>query len=213
MSLYGLILGISFVIGLDYFQKHEKKLDKKSKLQYQVLIIVLGLIGARIYFVLFNLDYYLNNRTEIFNTRAGGIGIFGGLIFDILFTFIFLKFKKINFLNFTDQFITIMPLCQSIGRWGNYFNHEIYSANGQPVWLYESILNLILFFILLKSKKNQTASYLIGYGVIRLFTEFFRNDVWIINNFKIGQLISIIFILFGILIHYTTSYKRYKIGS
>lgn len=211
MSFYGLILGISFVIGLNYFQKHEKKLNKKSKLQYQILIIVLGIIGARVYFVLFNFNYYLNNQNEIFDTRAGGLGIFGGIISVIIFTFFFLKKRNIKFISFTDQFITIVPLCQSIGRWGNYFNHEIYSANGQPIWLYESILNLILFFILLKTKKNQTANYLIGFGLIRLFTEFFRNDVWIVNNIKIGQIISLILIIFGIHIYYTNANKKVTI--
>lgn len=210
MSLYGLILGISFVVGLEYFQTHEKLLDKNSKTIYQVLIIILGIIGARTYFVLFNLNYYLQNQKEILNTRAGGLGILGGLIVVIIYTLLFLRKRKINFIKFTDQFITILPLCQSIGRWGNYFNHEIYSSTGQPIWLYESILNLILFFILLKSKKFQTANYLIGFGFIRFFTEFFRNDVWVINNLKIGQIISIILILCGILIHYTTSHKRVK---
>ena len=210
MSLYGLILGISFVIGLEYFQKHEKKLDKKSKSRYQIVAIILSIVGARVYFVLFNFNFYLTNPEEIINTRAGGLGIFGGLILTIIFTFFFLKKRKINFINFTDQFIAIIPLCQSIGRWGNYFNHEIYSKTNQPIWLYESILNLILFFILLKTKKNQTANYLIGYGFIRFLTEFFRYDVWIVNNIKIGQLISIVFILFSLLIHYTSKHKGIK---
>lgn len=198
MSIYGLIIGIAFVIGLEYFQKKEKLLSKKDKIKYQISIFLLSILGARTYFVLFNLDYYKNNLNEIINTRAGGMGIFGGLIFSIIFTFIFLKSKKINFLNFTDQFVAILPLCQSIGRWGNYFNHEIYSETGQPIWLYESILNFILFLILVKSKNHQTAKYLIGYGAIRFITELFRYDVWIINNIKIGQIISIIFILIGI---------------
>lgn len=202
MSLYGLILGISFVIGLEYFQQHEKKLNQKNKLQYQIGAIIFGIIGARTYFVLFNLNYYLQNKNEILNTRAGGMGIIGGLIFVLIFTFIFLKKNKIHFLNFTDQFITIIPLCQSIGRWGNYFNHEIYSPTGQPIWLYESILNLLLFFVLLKFKKNQTAIFFVGYGLIRLFTEFFRDDVWIVNNIKIGQIISIILIIIGLTIRH-----------
>ena len=210
MSLYGLILGISFVIGIYYFQKHEKKLNQKSRLIYQFLVIIIGIIGARIYFVLFNLDYFLNNKPEIINLRGGGLGIFGGIIAGVIFTMCFLKKKKVKFLNFTDQFIAIIPLCQSIGRWGNFFNHEIYSKNGHPIWLYESVLNLVLFLVLIKSKSQKTAKYLIGYGIIRLITEFFRYDVWIVNNIKIGQIISLIFIISGILIHYISSNKGIK---
>ncbi|MDP3974669.1 MAG: prolipoprotein diacylglyceryl transferase, partial [bacterium] len=69
-----------------------------------------------------------------------------------------------------------------------------------PVWLYESILDFVLFLILIKSKNNQTAKYLIGYGLIRFFTEFLRWDTWNFYGFKMAQVISLIFFIVGLLI-------------
>jgi len=126
------------------------------------------------------------------------MGILGGLIAGLIFIYFFSKKNKISFLKILNIISPIVPLGQSIGRFGNYFNHEIYSVNGQPIWLYESSLDLILFFFLIKTKQeNKTALYLIGYGLIRFFTEFLRWDTFTVNNIKIGQLISIIFIIIG----------------
>ncbi|HNY04372.1 MAG TPA: prolipoprotein diacylglyceryl transferase, partial [Candidatus Woesebacteria bacterium] len=127
------------------------------------------------------------------------------LIGGILYIFFFSLFSRISFLKILDSITPILPLCQAIGRIGNFFNHEI------PVWWLEASLNLILFFII-KSEalKNysSTALYLIGYGSIRFFIEFFRNDTWTINGVKIAQLISIISLVIGIIL---INYEKIKI--
>lgn len=155
------------------------------------------LIGARLYHVVDSWSYYSQHLSQIPATWNGGLGIYGAIIGASIFIFLFSKFSKIRFLSILDSITPILPLCQAIGRIGNFFNHEI------PTWWIEASLNLILFFII-KSKvlKNysSTGLYLIGYGLIRFFIEFLRTDTWQINGLKIAQLISIFFVIIGVII-------------
>lgn len=147
-------------------------------------------IGARAYHVIDQWQFYSQNLWLIPQTWHGGLGIYGALILGTIFTYLYSKFNKISFLKILDSITPILPLCQTIGRFGNFVNHEI------PSWWLEASLNLILFFLLKKSK-TPTAHYLIGYGLIRFSLEFFRNDTWQINHLKIAQLISVLFIIMG----------------
>jgi phosphatidylglycerol---prolipoprotein diacylglyceryl transferase len=192
MSWYGFFIGIAIVIFIEYFQKNNKIITKKSENIFLFFLITLSFISARLYYVLVNLDYYLLNPSEILNTRAGGMGILGGIIASIIYILIYCKTKKINFTKLTDSFITIIPLCQAIGRIGNIINKEIY-----PISIYELIFNFILFLILLKTKKHQTAIFLIGYSLIRLVTEQFRTDAL---PFFLGSIFSLLGILIGIIL-------------
>lgn len=200
MSLYGLILGICFVIGINYFFRHNQTVPKKQENIFIFSTLISGIIGARIYGVIANWNYFSQNPIQILNLRGGGLGIFGGLIAGILFTIFFCLKNQINFLEISNSLIPIIPLCQSLGRWGNYFNHEIYSADGQPVWLYESILTFIVFLLLQKTKHHQTGIYLISYGIIRFILEFIRVDTLPIFNLTLAQILSLLFILFGLFI-------------
>ncbi|MFA5532688.1 MAG: prolipoprotein diacylglyceryl transferase family protein [Candidatus Shapirobacteria bacterium] len=200
MSIYGLIIGICFVIGLQYFQKHNQIISKKKKNVFIIFTLIFGIIGARIYGVIAAWDYFSQNPIQILNLRGGGLGIYGGLITSLIFIFFYSKKNKISFLKITNLLIPIVPLCQSIGRWGNFFNHEIYGVNNQPVWLYESILLFILFLIFKKIKIHQTAIYLIYYGIIRFLLEFIRLDTIPIYYLSLAQILSLLFILIGIII-------------
>jgi phosphatidylglycerol---prolipoprotein diacylglyceryl transferase len=198
MFIYGLILGICFVIGITFFQKNNKIIPKNKENIFLFFLLIFGLIGARFYSVINYWDYFSQNPIQILNLRGGGLGIIGAIIFGIIFILIFSKKNKIPFLKITDTLIPIIPLCQSLGRFGNFFNHEIYGVNNQPVWLYESILLFLLFLILKKIKTNQTAIYLIYYGLIRFFLEFIRLDTIPIYFLSLGQFLSLSFILIGL---------------
>jgi len=200
MSLYGLILGIAFVIGLDYFYKNNQIIPKNKQNLFAISILICGIIGARVYGVIQNWSYFSQNPIQILNLRGGGLGIYGALFFSILFIFIFSKINKINFLQITNFLVPIIPLCQSIGRWGNFFNHEIYGIGGQPIWLYESILLFILFLIFKKIKTHQTGIYLIYYGTIRFLLEFIRLDTIPIFFLSLAQYLSLLFIFIGFII-------------
>jgi len=190
MSLYGLIIGISLVIGINYFL-HQNTIPSRLENIFVLGILISAIIGARAYHVIGEWNFYSQNLTLIPQTWNGGLGIYGAIIASTLFIFFFSLFSKIPFQKILDAITPILPLCQAIGRIGNFVNHEI------PTWWFEASLNLVLFFLLKKSKKP-TAHYLMGYGLIRFFMEFFRNDTWVIGQAKVAQLISILFILIGL---------------
>jgi len=195
VNLYGLIIGIAAVIGIEYFSRNNRIIPKNRENIFIFGLLISALFGARIYHVVDQWSFYQLNPNLILQTWRGGLGIYGAIISIFLYTFILSQIYKVKFLNILNLITPVLPLCQSIGRLGNFFNHEISS------WWLEATLNLILFFII-RSKKlinySPTSLYLIGYGIIRFFIEFLRNDTWTIGNFKIAQLISLILVLFGI---------------
>lgn len=160
------------------------KLDKEFFLNMLFYIIIFGFIGARIYFVLFNLDYYLLNPIEILQVWNGGLAIHGAIIAGVLVLIIYsLKHHKtkLEIIKYLDTMTLGLILGQIIGRWGNFFNQEAHGGitsisfleklhipsfiiegmtiNGivyHPTFLYESSLNLIGLVILLiiSRKKN-----------------------------------------------------------
>lgn len=210
----------------------KKKMDDDTLIDLLFYGLIIGILGARIYYVLFNLDYYLNNASEIFMIWNGGLAIHGGIISALIFLFVYCRKKRINFPLTIDLFIVGLPIGQAIGRWGNFFNQEAFGRvielaklksmhlpqfiiNGmyidgkyrEPTFLYESISSLLCFItliILRKTKKLNTGQltsvYLIWYGIIRFIIEGLRSDSLMFFGFKIAQIISMIFVLAGIIL-------------
>ena len=85
-----------------------------------------AIIGARLYYILFSLDYYIQNPSQIFNIRSGGLAIYGGIIGGFIAGFIVCRVKKISFLQVLDTVAPTIALGQAIGRWGNFFNREAF---------------------------------------------------------------------------------------
>ena len=196
MNLYGIIIGIALIVGIEYFSKNNHTIPKNKENIFIIGFSIFALLGARTYHVIDQWTYYQHHPQQIIQTWNGGLGIYGALIAITVYIYLFAKRYQLSFLKILDTITPILPLCQSIGRIGNYFNHEI------PIWWLEASLNLFLFFVIKKSKKfkkyNPTAIYLIGYGLIRFIIEFFRHDTWMINNLKIAQIISLISIFTGL---------------
>ncbi len=95
--------------------------------------IVAGILGARIYYVIFNWNYYSKYPSEIYKIWHGGLAIHGGIFGALLMIFIYSKIKGyFKFVHATDLFTSVLPLAQAIGRWGNFFNYEAY---GRPTTL------------------------------------------------------------------------------
>jgi phosphatidylglycerol:prolipoprotein diacylglycerol transferase len=120
MSLYGLILGICFVIGINYFYKTNKTIPKQKENLFIFSVLISGIIGARVYGVIANWSYFSQNLIQILNLRGGGLGIYGGIIGVITFITFFCLKNKIKFLDISNSLVPIIPLCQSLGRWGNF---------------------------------------------------------------------------------------------
>ena len=145
-------------------------------------MILFGIIGTRLYYVLFNLEYYLRNPIEIFQVWNGGLAIHGGIISGILVIIIYTKKYKVNTIKMLDIVAVSVIIAQAIGRWGNFFNQEAFGSvvskdfleslmlpkfiidgmyiNGNyyhPTFLYESIWNIIGFIILLIMRRRKYA--------------------------------------------------------
>ena len=189
---------------------------EKQKIIEMILIVVpISFLSARLYYILFNLDYYLKNINQILDIRNGGLAIYGGIFGAIIAIGIFCRKRNIDFLDMLDMVVPYLALGQSIGRWGNFFNIEAYGVQTQnifrmgiiengryievhPTFLYESICTFILFLILTYVKKHRqykgqlTYIYLLIYSIIRAIIEGMRIDSLMLGDFRISQIVSII---------------------
>jgi phosphatidylglycerol:prolipoprotein diacylglycerol transferase len=221
---YGFVLGLAILAS---FQA-SVWLAKRRKIPVQLIeqlfwwVVIGGIIGARAYHVIDKWkEIYSLNPQSVFYVWNGGLGIWGAVMGGILGLCIFLqKNQKLktektqNFFGMLDVVMFGVPLGQAIGRWGNFFNNEIVGKNGEPLFLYESGLSLVLFGGLVglvrsgrfgKSGKI-SGLYLMGYGVIRFLLEPLRPEamVWKIGIMPTASIVSVVAILIGISLTRTT---------
>lgn len=178
---YGVILAFAIVIGTfvsEYVGKNFFGLKKETIIDLAPYIIILGIIGARLYYCALNSDFYLRFPTEILAIRHGGISIHGAIIGGLVGLLIFAKRHKISALKLADTSAIGLALAQAIGRWGNFFNSEAFGRPTDlpwklhiapqyrpipfteneffhPTFLYESILDLCIFIILFYIAKKR----------------------------------------------------------
>lgn len=130
ITYYGLMYAISFILGIELGKKYGKQRGIAPEVieNYAFVAMLSGLIGGRLYYVLFNLDYYLNYPADIIAVWKGGMAIHGGIIGGIIGTCIYGKIKKLNPLLLGDIAAAPLLLGQAIGRIGNFMNGEIYGV-------------------------------------------------------------------------------------
>ena len=128
IAMYGIIIAIAVLAGLYIATYIAKKTGQNDDLYWGFAIfeIIFGFAGARIYFVICSWDYYKDNFWSVFNLRQGGIAIYGGVIAAFITLFIYCKVKKLNPFVLGDTAIPALILGQAIGRWGNFFNREVF---------------------------------------------------------------------------------------
>lgn len=210
-----------------------KKIGFRDEIVFELLLIVIpiGIIGARIFYLIFTKGESLLN---FFDFRGGGLAIYGAVIAGTVGVIIYTRFiRKSSFFAIADIVVLVLILAQSIGRWGNYFNQELYGLptgdfhffpltvkiSGSPhlaLFFYESILNLIGFIVLFKifSKQKKygttTAVYLIIYGTIRASLEMLRDQQYIMSRpgIPVSFVISVVAIVTGILLLYLNKLGR-----
>lgn len=130
IALYGLIIGIGVICGVFmavYIAKLEK-MDPDIIWDFAIYAVIFSVIGARIYYVVFSWDLYKNNLLSIFNTRQGGLAIYGAVIAAFMTLFIYSKLKKLSPYQVGDCGVYGLVLGQIIGRWGNFFNREAFGS-------------------------------------------------------------------------------------
>lgn len=224
-----ILLGIVVALFLIFKEAKKQKIDEEFLINLAFKTIILGVIGARLYYVIFNIPYYISNPLEIIQIWNGGLAIHGGIITGLIVVYFSCKKEKINVLKMIDIIVVGVIIAQAIGRWGNFFNQEAYGSvttlshlkglflpdfiikgmyiagkYRQPTFLYESILCLIGFIIMIILRKKYklhtgflTGFYLLWYGCIRFLIESLRSDSLMLGPIKIAQLVSLIFILLG----------------
>ena len=240
---YSLFIFIAMLVAsiLIYREARRKKIDDDTLFNMLFYGIIIGILGARFYYVLFNLNYYLKYPLEILMIWNGGLAIHGGLLAGLLFMAYYSKKHKINILGILDILVVGVIIAQSIGRWGNFFNQEAYGgiislstlksmhlpqfiidgmyidgAYRTPTFLYESFSSLLCFIVLILLRKTKkiytgqlTGIYLSWYGIERFFIEGLRTDSLMLGNIRIAQLVSLLFLLSGIIL-IIYSYKKNK---
>ncbi len=125
---YGIIIGLGALLAAILAASREKRLDlpKDTTLDLALIVIPLGLVCARLYYVAFSWDQFKDNLPAIFNIRLGGMAIYGGIIGGALGGLVYAKWKKIPFLRLADLIAPGLVLAQGIGRWGNFMNQEAF---------------------------------------------------------------------------------------
>lgn len=219
---YGILISSGMVIGI-FLASYNCRIKHVSYDRMMDLILIAlpaAIVGARLYYVLFNLDYYSSNLGEIINIRQGGLAIHGGVLFALIAAYIYARKKKLEFIKYADAAAPSIILAQAIGRWGNFFNQEAHGGevtkefisrfpgfiqNGMfiegtyyhPTFLYESIWNLAVFAILMviikKTSKNGLTffTYVGLYSVGRFIIEGLRTDSLMIGPIRVAQLVSL----------------------
>ena len=219
---YGILIALAFLAGTGWCVKKAKHFGIEEDSIYDVLLWLLpaSIVGARVYYVLFRLDYYAEHLREIPAIWEGGLAIYGGVIAGILVIAAVCRHKKIRIGAMLDLFAPACLLGQSIGRWGNFFNREAFGRetdfflrmgletfSGEalyvhPTFLYESLWNLAGFLLLngfISSGKRKyngqcLCLYFLWYGIGRFWIEGLRTDSLFIGStgIRASQLLSLL---------------------
>ena len=229
---YGILMATGMILGTLLALREAKRvgISEDDVLNLAIFAIPSGVIGARLYYVIFNWGYYSQNPSQILNFRGGGMAIHGALIGGILAGLIYTRIKNINFLKMADIALIGMPLAQAIGRWGNYINGEAHGGptdlpwgimvdgvKVHPTFLYESIWDFGIFIFLWIFRKNKKYEgqiaiyYIILYSLGRFFIEGLRTDSLMIGPLRMAQVISLVGVIGGIIAHIYLSKKNNNI--
>ena len=228
---YGLIITFAIVLDFVLLTVMCKKYGYDKDMPFDLVLsaVILGIVGARLFSVIFDSGADI---TDFFRFRDGGMSIIGGLMGGVVGVGLYALIKKCNFFMVTDVLAPLVILAQGIGRWGNFFNQEVYgqeilndalkwfpyavNIDGswyQALFFYESILNILgfvlLIFLLKRYRKNHgitTGVYLIYYGTVRFLLEMLRDNEFILRwgNLPISKFMSGIMVLIGISIIVTS---------
>ena len=232
--IIGILLG--WVLSKKIFIKN-LEINKKFD-DYITYLIIGIIVGGRLgYIVFYNFNYYLNNILDIFKIWEGGMSFHGGLIGVICASIIFAKKNKQDYFLYTDVVALAAPIGIFFGRLANFVNSELYGSPTEVPWavtfvqvdnlsrhpsqLYEAVLEgIILFLILIYFRKKNylekpgliSALFLILYSIFRFIVEFFRVPDeqlgYLILSLSMGQIISLIFIIFGIILFYVKNENK-----
>lgn len=217
---YGLLIGLGLVIGviLAVRECERRGLNPDLLLDTVLWAVPAGIIGARLYYVLFEWQYFAQHPNEIIAIWQGGLAIHGGLILGVGTGLWYLNRHKAPILPYLDVAAPSIVLAQAIGRWGNFFNQEAYGTPTllpwamliageyrHPTFLYESLWNLGVFLWLIIGRRNKewvpgevAMRYMAGYSLGRIWIEGLRTDSLYLGSIRVAQLVSLAGIAMGV---------------
>ena len=225
---YGMIVCLAFILAFVYVHKNSYRfsLNKESMVDVFLVSVVAGIIGARLYYVLFFPgDTYLKDPIKIFYINQGGLAIYGGLILGLIAGLVTAKIKKLNVPAVLDISSIAVLLGQAIGRWGNFFNQEAFGTEANyflgmssqatggvpvhPCFFYESLWCLLGFILLhIFSKNNRKYNgqvflmYVAWYGIERFIVETLRTDSLMIPylNVRVSMVVAAVSAIIAIIL-------------
>lgn len=224
---YGIILAFAFISGfcLVIYTSKQKQVSTDHLYNLFLLLAVAGVAAGRLVYVAVEWSYYRQHLAEIFFIWQGGLTLYGVLAAGLITVWLYTRVKKIPFWLMTDVLVVAVPFLQAAGRWGNYFNQELFgqptnSVTGipidvvnrptgfeqysyfQPLFLYESVLDVLIFIILLlffrsgKLKEGRlTLLYFILYPTVRFFLDFLRIAPPSAGPLSLAQWVSLVLIV------------------
>ncbi len=225
VSVYGLLIALAILAAVVLASRDENRLGlpQGTALDVALCVVPCGLIGARIYYVLFRWELYAAHPLSVLYVWEGGLAIYGGLIGGLLGLIVLAKIKRLRLWALTDLIIPYVLLAQAIGRWGNFFNGEAYgrlvteaalqffpyAVNVDNVWyqatfFYESAADFIGFLILYFTRRRWKTGdglplYMIVYGIPRFLIEGLRSDslYWGSTGIRVSQALSALLVIAG----------------
>lgn len=218
---FGLMIAIGMISAMFFAEWQAKKrgIDDDVIYNFAIITVIGGILGARLFYILFyNRSFYFTHPLDIFKITEGGLSIHGGLFVAIAAGYIYSNKVRISFFKLADISVIAVALAQGIGRVGcDVFGKAMVnvmpwgiSRGGSvlhPAQVYEFILDYILFVVLWKKSERQKyegeifITYIIGFSVIRGIVEFFRINPVLWGPFSISHLLSLLFIVLGLIIH------------
>ena len=239
---YSICIIIGMSIGMWFVFKEAKRKHINEDVMTSIIFntIIWAIIGARLYYVVFNLPYYSKHVLEIFEIWNGGLAIHGGILFGTLYVIYFTKKHKLKTLRVMDICAVGLIIGQIFGRWGNFFNGEAYGPvvsksfleslmlprfiidgmyiNGvyhHPTFLYESILDFLIFILLvvILSKKKTSpgvtaCAYLFLYSLVRIFIEAIRVDSALdFGSLHVAQVVSVVLMILALVFYFLLNKK------
>jgi len=180
IAFYGVIIAIGMLIGVSFILKEAKRVgfDEDQFLDICIITIVVGVLGARLYYVAFAWEYYKDNPIDALNIRQGGLAIYGGVLAGIACVYVLCKVKKFKFLKVVDVAIFGVIIGQICGRWGNFFNREVF---GQYT---DGLFAMLLPLDAIRSQSDVTAEMLAnlvqidGVSYISVHPTFLYESLW-----------------------------------
>ena len=221
---YGICIAIGVLIAVTLLRRRFAARGGDPDLADRTAVwgVAVGLLGARLAYVSTHLDRFADRPWAIVAIWEGGLAFFGGLTLGTLTIIWYLRRSKASVPDWLDSAAPALPLAHAIGRWGNYFNQELYGTptdvpwaldlsfqqqHVHPTFLYESVLNLLLAATLLLVDRGRrlkrgtlTFLYLAGYGIIRFSMELLRTDTdWRLFGLSRNAYVSLAIVLIGVI--------------